>query len=142
MNRQIFLSSVSVVLISVLATGCSTMFGRQHNEQTVFFDANVEDVEITCSGRRTKTPGNLPLRQSKSHSCEAELEGYEKQVFRIKSGISGGGFGHSTAVNTATWGWWTLGIGTGVGWLIDSTSGSMKNLKQDAFFLNMELIGA
>lgn len=130
-----------VCLLLLQLSGCSTMFGRQHDEEMVVFDANVPDVEVICSGKRVKTPGSMPLRQSKSHSCTAEMEGYEKKIFRIRSGTSWSGFGHSTALNTALWGWWTLGIGTGIGWLIDFPSGAMRNLKEDNFFIEMSPAG-
>lgn len=128
---------MAIGVLSMGLTGCSTIFGRQHDEQTVYFDANVQEVEVNCSGKRTVTPGSLPLRQSKSQSCTAQKEGYEKKVFEIRSEVSGSGLGHSFATNTATWGWWTLGIGTAVGMLADLPSGSMKNLKENSIFLDM-----
>jgi len=121
-------------------TGCATMFGRQQDEQTVFFDSNVPDVEVTCSGKRVETPGSIPLRQSKSHSCTAQKAGYQKRVFEIQSSNSWAGFGNSTALNTALWGWWTWGAGTVIGWIIDLPSGAMKNLKDDHFQIQMEAI--
>lgn len=136
------LNVLCVGLLAFQLAGCSTLFGRQQNDQEVFFDSNVQDVEVTCSGRRTKTPGSLPLKQSQDHSCTAEHEGYERQVFKIKSGISGSGFAHSTVLNTATTGWWTFGIGTGVGWLIDLTTGAMKNLKDENIYLDMKPTGS
>lgn len=136
-----FVAFMSAFVLVVQLTGCSTTFGRQHDEQMVSFDANVPNVEVLCSGKRANTPGSIPLRQSKSHSCTAELEGYEKKVFRIGSGVSWGGFGHSTAINTALWGWWTLGIGTAIGWLVDFSSGAMRNLKEEDFYLQMKPSG-
>ncbi len=135
---KIFLKGTAISLLALQLAGCATMFGRQQNEQNVFFDSNVPDVEVTCSGKRVKTPGSLPLRQSDSHSCMAEKEGYKKQVFGIRSGTSWAGFGYSTAVNTALWGWWTWGAGTVLGWLIDFPSGAMKNLKKEQFQIQME----
>jgi hypothetical protein len=132
---------VSVFLLPVLLCGCSTVFGRQSDEQNVSFDSNVQGVEVNCSGKRVNTPGNIPLRQSKNHACIAEAPGYEKKVFDIKTGISWGGFGNSTAINTAIWGWWTLGIGTVVGWLVDSASGAMRNLKEENIYLDMKPSG-
>lgn len=140
MKNRFWMKQFAVGVLALELSGCSTLFGRHHDEQTVFFDANVPDVEVSCSGRRAKTPGSIPLRQSKDHTCVAEHQGYEKQVFHIKSGISGSGFAHSTAINTATTGWWTLGIGTGVGWLVDFASGAMKNLKTDQLYLEMKPI--
>lgn len=131
-----------ILIIAITASGCSTVFGRQQDDQMVTFDANVKDVEINCSGKRIETPGSLPLKQSKSHSCTAVKEGYEKKAFRVRSGTSWAGFGHSTAVNTAIWGWWTLGIGTGIGWLIDWPSGAMRNLKEENFYLEMKPEGS
>ncbi len=129
---------IASVLLLVSLSGCATMFGRQHDDQMVFFDSNVPGVEIMCSGKRVKTPGSIPLRQSMSHACTAEKEGYDKRVFEIVSATSWTGFGYSTAVNSALWGWWTMGIGTGIGWLVDWPSGAMNNLKEDHFQLAME----
>lgn len=127
-----------LVLFLLEASGCSTLMGLQHEEENVFFDANIPNVEVACSGRRTKTPGSLPLRQNKSHTCTAELEGYKTQIFKIHSGVSWAGFAHSTASNTAAWGWWTLGIGTGIGWLTDLASGAMKRVSEDTIHLQMQ----
>ncbi len=137
MKRRFWVKGISVALVLFGLTGCSTMFGRQHDEQEVFFDSNVPGVEVNCSGRRTKTPGAMPLKQSTGHSCVAEREGYERKVFKVPSGLSWSGFAHSTALNTAATGWWTMGIGTGIGWLVDFASGSMKNIKKESVFLEM-----
>ena len=136
-----FLKSFAVMLIAFQVAGCSTMFGRQQDEQLVFFDSNIPGVDVNCSGRRTKTPGSIPLRQSKSHACSAELEGYERESFKIKSGLSWAGFIHSTAVNSALHGWITFGITTAVGWLIDFPSGAMNNLKEENIELDMKPVG-
>lgn len=136
------LSRVSILLtalfLSLELSGCATIFGRQFREEDVYFDSNIPDVEVTCSGKRARTPGSIPLTQSRNHSCTAEKEGYEKRVFKIRSGASWSGFAESTALNTAAWGWWTMGIGTGVGWLMDFASGAMRNVKEESIYLQME----
>lgn len=136
--KHFYLRGIAILLMAFQVTGCATMFGRQQDEQSVFFDSNISDVEVNCSGKRIKTPGSLPLRQSESHSCVAEKQGYQKKVFQVRSGNSWAGFGHSTAINTALWGWWTWGAGTIIGWLVDFPSGAMKNLKEDHFQLQLE----
>jgi len=138
MKNTIYGSGVTFLMTLLLLNGCSTIFGRNHDEQMVMFDANVSEVEVVCSGKRVITPGSLPLRQSKDHACTAQKEGYEKKAFKIASGLSWSGFGHSTVTNSAALGWWTLGIGTGIGWLVDLPSGSMKNLKEDSIYLEMK----
>lgn len=138
MNHPIAVKGLAALLIPILMSGCSTVFGRQSNEQNVSFDSNIQGVEVNCSGKRVDTPGNLPLRQSKNHACKAVASGYESKVFNIDSGISWAGFGNSTAINTAIWGWWTLGIGTGIGWLVDACSGAMRNLKEESIYLEMK----
>lgn len=137
MKNMIYRNGAVLLAALFLLNGCSTIFGRQQDEQMITFDSNVQEVEVICSGKKVLTPGSLPLRQSKDHQCTAQKEGYEKKAFKIASGLSWSGFGHSTATNTAAWGWWTLGIGTGVGWLVDLPSGSMKNLKSDSIYLEM-----
>jgi len=141
MKKAYISKPISLLLILFQLTGCSTIFGRHHDDQTVNFDSNVQGVEVICSGKRAMTPGSMPLRQSKSHSCTAQAEGYEKKIFRIKSGMSWAGFGHSTATNTALWGWWTLGIGTAIGWVVDLISGGMRNLKEEDFYIEMRPTG-
>ena len=130
-----------MILLVTTLTGCMTIFGGQGRETNVYFDSNVERVEVICSGKRIRTPGFIPLRKSKSHSCKAELEGYEKKVFEIRSAVSGKGFSSSTASNAAAWGWWTLGAGLVVGWAVDGASGSMKNLKSNNIYLEMKPVG-
>ena len=137
MNRK-FSQVIAVFLSVIMSPGCATMFGRQHDEDMVTFDSNVQGVTVNCSGKRAETPGSLPLLQSKSHSCTATKDGYEKKVFRIRSGTSWDGFGYSTAINGALWGWWTLGIGIGIGWLIDWPSGAMRSLKDENFYIEMK----
>ncbi len=128
----------AISLVATMLTGCATTFGRHHDEESVTFDSNVPGVEVICSGKRVETPGSIPLMQSKTHSCTAQKEGYEKKAFQIRSGTSWSGFGFSTALNTAAWGWWTLGIGTAIGWLVDWPSGSMRNLKEENLYLEMK----
>ena len=138
MKKISLIKFIGIILIGLQVSGCSTLFGRQNQEEEIFFDSNVPNVEVNCSGKRIKTPGALPLIQSRAHTCSAELDGYERNVFQVKSGPSWSGFAHSTALNTAAWGWWTMGIGTGVGWLMDFGSGAMKNLKEKQFHIEMK----
>ena len=137
MSKHQFIQKVAILLLGVHFAGCSTLFGRHQDEQLVYFDANVPDVEVVCEGKRAITPGSIALCQSKSHACLAEKAGYRKEVIEIKSGTSWSGFANSFALNTAAWGWWTLGIGTGVGLLVDFPTGAMRNLKQEHIELKM-----
>jgi len=142
MFKLILMRGLSVFLVTIMISGCSTLFGRHHDDQNVMFDSNIQNLEVICSGKKVYTPGSLPLRQSKSHVCTATAPGYEKQILKLKSGVSWSGFGHSTATNTATWGWWTLGVGTAVGWLVDLPAGSMRNLKDDSIYFDMKPKGS
>ena len=137
MRHSCFLKLLAVFLIVLELSGCATMFGRQQDEQLVFFNSKIADVEVNCEGKSVKTPGSIALRQSRDHACTAEKHGYQKEEIEIKSGTSWMGFAQSVALNTAAWGWWTLGIGTGIGMLIDFPSGAMKNLKQNHVELTM-----
>lgn len=140
MSNHWLIKGIALLLMATQLAGCSTLFGRHQDEQLVYFDANVPEVEVVCEGKRAVTPGSIALRQSKNHSCYAEKSGYRKEVVEIQSGTSWSGFANSFALNTAAWGWWTLGIGTGIGLLIDFPSGAMRNLKQDHVDLNMNAV--
>jgi len=141
MRARNHLKSWSLVILAFYCSGCATMYGRQNDEVKVFFDSNAQGVEVSCSGKSTETPGNLELRQSKSHNCKARLEGYESRYFRIHSGASSEGFDYSTSVNKAKWGWWTLGIGILIGWTVDSLSGAMRTLDRDKVYIEMQPLG-
>jgi hypothetical protein len=118
-----------VLVMIVFQMGCSTLMGVQNSETEVYFSSNAPKTEVICAGRHAKTPGSVALLKSRKHFCTAEAQGFEKETLEIPSGPSWSGFLLSTAMNTAAWGWWTLGIGTGVGWLIDLASGAMNDLK-------------
>ena len=133
MNRLFLL-----VVVTLFFAGCSTMYGRQNDAPNVFFEANVPDVEVTCAGQAITTPGNIPLRQSQSHSCVASKEGYQTQAVRVPSVISKKGFQHSTDMNNAKWGKWTLGLGTLMGWTVDFLSGAMRSLEEDKYVIEMK----
>lgn len=141
MHKKTRFKLLAVLLIMFHVTGCSTMMGRQNELQDVFFDSDIPEVEVNCSGKRITTPGSIPLVQSRSHACTAKKDGYTKQSFKIRSGTSWTGFGHSTAINTALWGWWTWGFGTVIGWLIDFPSGAMKSLKEESKHIEMRTGG-
>lgn len=138
MRCSYFLRLVVAALIASELSGCATMFGRQQDEQLVYFNSKIAEVEVNCEGKAVKTPGIIALRQSRDHACIAEKAGYQKETIEIKSGTSWMGFAQSVALNTAAWGWWTLGIGTGIGMLVDFPSGAMKNLKQNHVELDMK----
>ena len=134
---QFFRDSALWVLV-IFTAGCSTMYGRQNDEPNIFFDANVLAVTVTCSGKTIQTPGNIALRQSQTHRCRASKEGFATQIVRVPSVISKKGFQHSTEMNWATWGKWTLGIGNVIGWTVDFISGSMRSLEKDRYVLIMK----
>ncbi len=140
MPNHYFVKGLVMLLVAIHLAGCSTLLGRHQDEQLVYFDANVPEVEVMCEGKRAITPGSIALRQSKNHSCFAKKYGYKKEIIEIRSGPSWSGVASSFALNTAAWGWWTLGIGTGIGMLIDFPSGAMRNLKRDHVEFRMNVI--
>jgi len=140
MKKSLWLKAFALALIVLQVSGCSTLIGRVNNEEEVFFESNVQDAEVICAGRHVKTPGSISLAVTKTHTCSAEKEGYQKKVIQIASGPTWSGFALSTALNTAAWGWWTMGIGTAVGWLVDFASGAMKGLKTKNVYFQMESV--
>jgi len=104
----------------------------------VLFESNVKNVEITCSGKSVTTPGSISLKQSRNHSCRAEKEGHAAKTFRIRSILSKKGFQDSTRANTKSWGWWTLGVGTLLGWSVDLLSGAMRDFEVHDFHVEMQ----
>jgi len=138
-RRQNCRNNSCIYLLAVLLfiSGCSTISGRQNGYDTVHFDANQSQVEIVCAGQRIFTPGNLQLERSRSHSCIAQRKGFERQEFQIKARTGWKGFGASTGANFY-FGLFTLGAGLVLGWVIDWSSGAMRNLKTGHYYLEMQ----
>jgi len=132
---------LSLILLSVYLTGCSTIHGRQNNEQLVLFEATPRTVNLVCSGKAIETPGSIALMQRHNHTCRARLDGYENKTFRIASHVSKAGFKASTDANAKTWGWWTLGLGILIGWTVDLVSGSMRNLERNDYHIVLQKSG-
>lgn len=133
---SIVANAVVLLLLCFYTSGCMTIMGKHHEKKTVFFDANVEQVEINCEGQIVTTPGGIPLKVKKPHYCTASKPGYEDLTIHISSGTSAAGFGASTAFNLV-WAIWTLGIGLILGWTVDGLSGAMKDFKKNNFYLEM-----
>jgi len=135
---RIFLNAICLMLAAVYLSGCATIYGRQNDKEAVFFDANVENATVECSGDIVVTPGNLSLVQSHTHLCSAFREGYESEQFRVVSKISKRGFHYSTDVNKKKWGIWTLGLGILIGWTVDIVSGAMRSLEKDRYEIELK----
>jgi len=138
MKQGLGLKGLSLLMVVLCVSGCATIYGRQNDEQRVFFNSNVAGTKVTCGGKSVMAPGNLDLKQSKTHTCTAFAEGFEEKTFRVKSGVSDKGLDYSTDVNMQKWGIWTLGLGMLAAWPVDFLSGSMKNLKEDRYTLELQ----
>lgn len=127
----------ALALISPLA-GCATVMRASHATTEVQVYTDPSAAVVKCSGQSIETPGSLSLHRSQDHMLYIEKHGYKRAVVYLRSRAGGEGVGASFFTNTVTVGWWTLGIGTAAGMLVDTASGSMKDLETTSLRIKLE----
>ena len=125
------------MLMPVFLISCATIVRSKH--QTVAFETNVDDVDITVRDKRGtmvfkgKAPIVLPLSAAKpgyfnaeNYTIQASKQGFQPQTLQLPAKVSG---------------WYVLGnffFGGLVGWIIvDPISGDMFYL-DDSVKINMQ----
>jgi len=98
-----------------------------------------QEANIACDGQRLISPTTVNLDKATDHSIIITKTGYKAVNIRLRSGVRPfKGVGASFVENTAAWGWWTLGIGTAAGMIVDAASGSMKDLNTTEIYIQLE----
>jgi len=116
--KKIVLIITSIVTLTVLVTGCATLFGPKTHPLAV--SSEPHGAEVYVNGfKMGNTPVELSLKADKSYNIEFRKEGYES-VTRI--------------VNTKVGaGWVILDVLAGlVPVIIDASTGAWNQLDQDA----------
>jgi hypothetical protein len=123
------LSTFAALALVTCCSGCLT-FGRGliGTHQSVTFVSEPEGADVEIHDMDCVTPCALDLSPTDDHTVALKKSGYESELVRLHSKHGWAGAGMSFAANTAVWGWWTLGIGTAAGMIVDLFSGSMKSL--------------
>ncbi len=123
------LRTALVVLVALACSGCMT-FGRgmMKTRQNVTFVTVPEGVQVEVGAESCETPCALPLTPNHDHTAVFRSEGYQTELYRMESRAGARGVLMSLVANTAVWGWWTCGIGTAAGLLVDVFSGATRAL--------------
>ena len=123
------LARFAALTLLICCSGCLT-FGRFliKTQQNVTFVSDPEGAKVESGEVECEAPCGLHLSPVEDHTITFRKEGYKSELVVIRSEHGWDGAGMSFATNTAIWGWWTLGIGTAAGMLVDLSSGSMKSL--------------
>ena len=121
-------------------TGCATvMRGSGRTIASVSIITEPQEANITCDGQRLISPTTVNLDKATDHSIIITKNGYNTVNIKLRSGVRPfKGVGASFVENTAAWGWWTLGIGTAAGMIVDAASGSMKDLNTTEIYIQLE----
>lgn len=133
---------VIVVLLNLalLLSGCATiMRGSGRTIASVSIITEPQEANITCDGQKLISPTTVNMDKATDHSIIITKDGYKTVSIKLRSGVRPfKGIGASLVENTAAWGWWTLGIGTAAGMIVDATSGAMKDLNTTEINIKLE----
>jgi len=124
----------------VLLTGCATVGHGGNSTADVQVQTDPPGATVRCSGQQITTPGSLNLTRAQDHILYFEKTGYKPISYTLHSKVQGKDVGGSFITNTVTTGWWTLGIGTAAGMIVDAASGSMKDLETKSVLVKLEQI--
>lgn len=107
---------VCVVFLGLFTSGCASIV--EGSSQEVVVNTNPSDAycklmrEGMPVGEITKTPGAVTIKKTKHDlTIECSKEGFHKSTYYNKSAVEGATFGN-------------IILGGGIGWAIDSASGS------------------
>lgn len=129
-----------ILFLTLSLAGCATiMRGSGRTIASVSIITEPQEANITCDGQRLISPTTVNLDKSTDHSIIITKGGYKTVNIKLRSGVRPfKGVGASFVENTAAWGWWTLGIGTAAGMIVDAASGSMKDLNTTEIYIKLE----
>lgn len=134
MKKLILLSIVLCLSLSLSA--CATMYrGTTGTIKEVSMRTDPAGANVVCGNQSFTTPGILQLAKNRSHKIVITKEGYKTVYINVTSKVRAGGVTSSFLSNTGAWGWWTLGIGTAIGMITDTTSGSLRDINVDGIYI-------
>ena len=134
------LMTVALLNLLLILSGCATiMRGSGRTIASVSIITEPQEANISCDGQKLISPTTVNLDRATDHSIIITKAGYKTVSIKLRSGVRPfKGVGASLVENTAAWGWWTLGIGTAAGMIVDATSGSMKDLNTTEVNVKLE----
>lgn len=133
-----YLKVLLICILTLNLTGCATAMRGMQKDANVFIETDPSGATIQSSGQTVISPGSLNLSRFQNHKITIKKEGYKAAIITLVSKTQGKDVGASFLSNTAAWGWWTLGIGTAAGMLVDAVSGSMKDLEGTILKITLE----
>lgn len=138
MRRRYRPLSLLLVLV-VSASGCATTTrGFTGTESYVFVTSDPPGASAIAGGQIITTPGRIATSRTRKQVVVVKKEGYQSRKVELPVGFSWKQFGLSLGGNTATIGWWTLGIGTIIGMIVDAFSGAMRDVKIDGIHVTLQ----
>jgi hypothetical protein len=121
-----------VALMLLVNSGCMTMFTSA--SYPVKVTSKTPGIKVRAdNGVTITTPGEFLLSRSDDHdlfvlgSSDSEHETIARTI-HIESKSKAGNWAGSILLNTAAFGWWSIGIGTVVGVGSDAAAGRLKGL--------------
>ena len=128
-----------LLAMAIGLSGCATTTrGFTGTESSVFITSDPLGATAIAGGQVVTTPGRLATSRTRKQVVVVKKEGYQTRKVELPVGFSWKQFGLSLGGNTATIGWWTLGIGTVIGMVVDAFSGAMRDVKTDGIHVILQ----
>jgi hypothetical protein len=116
--KKIVLTITSIIALSILLTGCATLFAPKTNPLAVSSEPHGAEVYVNGFKMGT-TPVELSLKPDKSYTIEFRKEGYESVTRVVNTKVGAG--------------WIVLDVlGGFIPVIIDAATGAWNKLDQDA----------
>lgn len=134
------IARITVVSVFFLMNGCMTLFTDKEIEVQIV--TRPAGATVCVAGQSQTSPCAIRLGRGSDHLVTASLAGYRDATARIASKHSVARWTGSIILNSAAFGWYTLGIGTVLGTGADIATGSVKTLAPDVLEITLEREGA
>ena len=132
------LVTIFVVYMGFFLSGCTTIIRGSTGTTTQFtVRTDPPGADVIIGGKKMRSPAIFDLERRKNYKVVVRKEGYKTTTVNLRSRVEGKQAGTSFLGNTAAFGWWTLGIGTVVGMIVDTVSGSLAELDSDGIFVKL-----
>lgn len=124
--------------VTFATVGCSTMNASGGQNVMMRIKTIPDGARVIIGLKEKESPSLFALDPRKKYEIIIKKEGYKTVRVKLIPSSKAEKFGESLGSNTLVFGWWSFGIGTAAGMLVDAASGSILNFDTDTLTVELE----